>query len=662
MNNENIFYYKKIAEKIENFLNTKENTLFKEILRKNINEFKKNIEELEKIENLFYQDNLKIAFIGQVGVGKSSIISSLLPKIKLNSKELFEKGKKISNDKFIKRSSLLPVGDGRTTLAQTHILLRKDFNDYEIVIQMQNKKEVEEVIDNYLEYFSISDEERKNYPLMPSELRSYLYNKILKKYVAKYLKKDFTKRDKIEEYFQKFLKKADKKQIKSDFLEIFFKKTDGNDTIIKIKYTENNFQNFFKKNKLYKNYLNESKENKKLRFIKEVLKKTNNGKLAFITIPKKIELHIPYKENLTIIDTKGSEKYNNNVLRDSYYINSNIENLAKDDSIIAIFVSSLEDAPSYDIKEIFSELSLKEKFIHKSGLLISLKKDIDYETYEKKMSDCVMEMPELKETTAFYNAYINFFSLIPKLAFSEKSFFDYIHLINSKRLMYLQDKVLQIKKTIEDKIYLFQNALTENEYREIEKFVEIIKNEKYLIVDMLNNKFENISDELIDMIKNTHHSVIYAMTKRYGEYAGFDLISYMRVKADTYISLLYQLIDKKIDNELKKIKLKKAVKEKVNRVFNAFFVKEKNSIENRVYEYVEKFKNDENFWELTISEWGKGTGYKQRIINHFNNNKDFKNFQNFIEEQFKNVLIVELLNNFIPLFSNEKERIDVFGK
>jgi len=677
MNEGNIVFYKKVIEKLTDFLNQKqENTLFKETLQKNLQELENNINELKKIEELFYQNNLKIAFVGQVGVGKSSIISSLLPKIKLNSKELYETDKtdknkikrkiKISNDKFLKKSALLPVGDGRTTLAQIIILLRKNIQDYELTIEMQSEKEVKETIDNYLEYFTISDEERKNYQLMPSELRSYLYNKVLKKYVIKNINPNLTKRHEIEENFKKYLKKQNRNiinQVKAELLALIFKKIHTDETFIRIKYTDNNLNNFFLKNKLYKDFILESRQNKQLRFIKEVLKKINNGKLSFVTIPKKIELYIPNSENLTIIDTKGTEKYNKNtILRDSYYINSDIEKMSKDDSIITIFTSSLEDAPSFDIKEIFSEESLKENFMYKSGLLISLKKDIDYETYEKKLSDCMIEMPELKDTTAFYNAYLNFFNSTPEMAFDNKSFFDYVHIINTKRLMHLQDKKQLLKKVIEDKIYLFQNALTESEYKKIEKFVEIIRNEKPIIIEDLTSKIENIYTELINMLKNTHHSIIYAMTRRCGEYSGFDLLTYMRVKADNYINALYKLIDKKIDDELKKSKLKKEVKEKVNRVFKAFFIKEKNELKNNTYEYIDNFKNNEVFWQETISEWGKGTGYKHRVINRFVQNKEFKNFQIFIEEQFKNALILELLDNFLPLFSNEQEKKNVFTK
>ena len=672
MNLENIAFYKKLIEKLDKSLAKKEeNNLLKKVLEKNVEEFKKDIEELEKIEKLFYQDNFKIVFIGQVGVGKSSIISSLLPKIKLSPKELYKKNKKtnekikISRDKFIKKSAILPVGDGRTTLAPITIFLRKDIKDYEIMVKMQSEEEVGETIDNYLEYFTITNEERKQYSLMPSELRSYLYNKVLKKYIVKKVNSNLSKRNEIEEAFQKYLKKNKNnlKKIKKELLLFIFKKVNNIETSIRIKYTDINFEKLFKQNSLYNQFLLENKENKKLRFIKSVLKKINNGNLSFITIPKQIELYIPNNENLTIIDTKGTEKYNKNTqLRDNYYVNSDIERIAKDDSIISIFVSSLEDAPSFDIKEIFSEPSLKKKFEHKSGLLISLKKDIDYETYEKKISDCAIEMPELKNTTVFYNAYLNFLDNIPKCAFNNKTFFDFLHEINAKRLLYLQDKKEKINKTIEDKIYLFQNALTEKEYAEIEKFVEIIKSEKVMIVDELKNKMKSIYEELIDMLKNTHHSIIYAMTRRYGEYAGFDMISYMRVKADNYIEALYKLIDKKIDNEIKKLKLKKDIKEKVNRIFKAFFINEENNIKNKTYEYADDFKNNKLFWNKTMLEWGEGEGYKNRVISHFITNDDFKNFQNFIENQFKNALVIELLDNFIPLFSDEKEKKDVFGK
>ena len=672
MNLESITFYEKLIEKLNKFLAKKEeNNLLKEILTKNIEEFKKNINELKNIERFFYQDNFKIVFIGQVGVGKSSIISSLLPKIRLSSKEFYRKDKetndkiKISKDKFIKKSALLPVGDGRTTLAPITVFLRKDIKDYEIMVKMQNEEEISETIDNYLEYFIITNEERKQYSLMPSELRSYLYNKVLKKYIVKKVNSNLSKRNEIEEAFQKYLKKNKNnlKKIKKELLLVILKKIDNNVTSVRIKYTDINFEKLFKQNPLYNQFLLENKENKKLRFIKSILKKINNGNLSFITIPKQIELYIPNNENLTIIDTKGTEKYNKNAqLRDNYYVNSDIEKIAKDDSIISIFVSSLEDAPSFDIKEIFSELSLKEKFEYKSGLLISLKKDIDYETYEKKISDCAVEMPELKNTTAFYDAYLNFLDSTPKLAFDNKTFFDYLHEINAKRLLYLQNKKEKLNKIMEDKIYLFQNALTEKEYAEIEKFIEIIKSEKVIIVNDLKNKMKNIYEELIDMLKNTHHSIIYAMTKRYGEYAGFDMISYMRVKADNYIESLYKLIDKKIDNEIEKLKLKKEIKERVNRIFKAFFINEENNIKNETYKYVDNFKNNKLFWDKTISEWGQGNGYKNRVINHFIANNDFKNFQNFIENQFKNALVIELLDNFIPLFSDEKEKKDVFGK
>ena len=664
--------YKDKLEKIKQIVLLKEDSLMKNTILKNIDEVDNLISKYSTLKDFILNDNLNIAFVGQVGVGKSSIISSLLPKIKLNNEELFETKKiadekikeKISNDKFLKKSALLPIGDGRTTLANITIYLNKNIKDYYIAVEMMNKDEVEEIIDNYLEYFSLKSKERKNFQLMPSELRSYLYHKALKKFVLENIDKSLKKREQMEEAFKKYLSSHSKKRIKRELLKIIFEKIDNNfSTIKKIKYSDKNFNALFSKKALYKEYIKEDTENKKRRFIKKILKKINNGNLSFITIPKNIRLFIPANFNLTILDTKGSEKYNkNSQLRDSFYVNTQIEALAKNDNIITIFVSGLEDAPSFDIKEIFAESSLKEKFIYKSGMLISLKKDIDYETYEKKKSDCMAEMEELKNYIGFYNAYLNLFEDPPKLAFTNESFLDFVHKINGKRILYLEQQKKDILKTIEDKIYLFQNALTEKEYKEIEKLTEFIKNEKVSIVNSLNKKLKNISLEIIEMMEQTHHSIIYAMTKRYGQYSGFDLISYMRVKADNYIEALYEILNKKTNDELKKKRLKKELKEKVNQIFKSFFINEEYNLKEITYQYVDNFKNDSLFWEKNISEWGKGIGYKHRVVSHFKNKTEFINFQKFIEEEFKKAVIFKVLDNFIPLFEDEKEKECLLSK
>jgi hypothetical protein len=667
-----INYYQKIINKLKEIAkNRKEEKTF---LLKNINELEKNIEELKEIEKIYFLDTLKIAFIGQVGVGKSTIISSLLPKIKLNSKEIYEKKKgkteKISKDKFIKKSSLLPVGDGRTTLAPITVFTKKDLKEFKIKIEMFNRKEVEETVENYLNYFLLENEERKNYPLVTSELRSYLYHRVLKKYVVKNLQKKLKRRDSIEEEFEKYLKenKKKKEKIKNELIDLIYEKINFNDdTVLNITYNEKNFENLFKKNPLFKTYLLETLENKRLRFIKEVLKKINNGEFSYITLPKKIEVYVRGKENLILMDTKGTEKYNNNSqFRDSYYVNSEIEKFAKDDSIISIFISSLEDAPSFDIREIFAEKSLKEKFNYKSGLLISLKKEIDTETYEKKLSDCKIELPELKDYTGFYYAYYNFFDTIPELYTAgidkEESFFDYIHRINANRLNFLNSKKELLYKAINDKFYLFQNALTEEEFKQISNLIDFIKNEKVFVVEELRKKMKSIKEELIEMMKKTHHMVIYAMTRRYGKYAGFDFLAYMRIKADNYIEVYEKMIEERVEDKLKQTALKKEIREKINRIFKVFFIEEGNKLKEKAYQYVEYFKNDKEFWEKTVSEYGKGTGYKQRVINHFKQNRQFSYMQKFIENEFKKAVINEVLDNFIPLFKNEEEKKYVFGK
>ncbi len=299
------------------------------------------------IESIDYLKNFNhtVAFIGKVGVGKTTAISKLLNLIDSNGQEL------------------LQTGGGRTTICEVEI---RDNNNISIIIEPYSKNEIKK----YLEEFSL-----------------YIENKVLAKSTRE---EPFTLSSEIERALR-------------NMLGLKIKRFKDNGKSKKIDEAVELYNKYNSKDKFYQNLielidlqnrniteLSPSYLNNKEGWIKNNFKAINNGNNKKVSLPKKIivnynknPINIP-EINLSFLDTKGVDETANR---------QDIENQLKDSRTISILCTSFNDAPDKVTTDIlrYMKNSGLTKYISKRIIILVLDRNGEAES----IAD--LEEPDLDE-------------------------------------------------------------------------------------------------------------------------------------------------------------------------------------------------------------------------------------------------------------------------
>ena len=284
---------------------------------------KSRLKNIHKLYKIFENEQYNIAFIGKVGVGKTSAIAHSLgltyKKMKKN-----RQGKLVEDKKL---REILPVNTGNTTICEVRLKFTKDASSIEII--PYSKKEFE------IEIFETINELRGEKASVTIEISRAVKN------MAKY--SNWSEEEK--EIFQSSTQK--------DAEKIFFDKL-----------------NLVKR---IKNRIAFTGNTKEKEWIEEEVRKINYGENENFSLPKSITININLdlvtfdNENYLIIDTKGFG-VENTIGR------TDILSYIEEENTICILCSSYNDAPeqkNIEILELAKKNKAKSKIsLSKIGLLV----------------------------------------------------------------------------------------------------------------------------------------------------------------------------------------------------------------------------------------------------------------------------------------------------
>jgi len=574
------------------------------------------IESIDFLKNF----NHTVAFIGKIGVGKTTAISKLLNLFDSNGREL------------------LQTGGGRTTICEVEI---RDSNHVSIEIEPYSNNEVEK----YLEEFSLhiankaleTSKKREEPFTLSSEIERALRN-MLKLKIKRFKDNGVIKRvDEAIELYNSY-------QSKDEFYLYLLKRINLSNRNIK---------------KIAPQNLDDRAE-----WIKNNFKNINNGNNDSVSLPKKIVINynknyfnIP-KINLSIVDTKGVDETANR---------EDIEKQLKDSRTISVLCTSFNDAPdkvSTDIIRYMKESGLT-KYISTRVIILVLDKAGEAE------SIIDLDEPDLEEGREIRKEQI------------ESDLKNSLNLDNIKIVFFnskednpqelsqiLTDKILFLRKEHENQVKTIIQSLDEIErqvhtqlsldalHRVKESILIWIKKANSIHCKLKKN-FSSISETILD--KGTHVSSVRACVNRNGQWHNLD---YYKILADSSRYQAVRAFDKSkfelgyiISNmlEQKDLYSQKGILTSIQNILD----KRVENMYQYAYEQGKKdyFDNlffDYELWLNMQKEWGKGAGYKNRIKNHTEQwflNQDYTYFDNKnsqeLNQMWKNLLfeINSLINN-----------------
>lgn len=577
------------------------------------------------IESTDYLKNFNhtIAFIGKVGVGKTTAISKLLNLIDDEGKEL------------------LQTGGGRTTVCEVEI---SESDKISIKIEPYSNDEIKK----YLEEFSL-----------------YIENKVLKKSTTE-REEIFTLSSEIERALRNMLelktrrfKEAGKRKSIDDAIQLY-ETCHSRD-----EFYQNLLQHIDLENRNTTELVASTCDNKK--WIQSNFKDINNGNNKKVSLPKKIivnfnenPISIP-KINLSFLDTKGVDETANR---------QDIENQLKDSRTISVLCTSFNDAPdkvSTDILRYMKDSGLT-KYIEKRVIILVLDKNGEAESIADLDEPDLEEGREvreeqiegdLKNSLNLHNIKIVFFNS------KKDSFRELGSILTDKLLLLRREHENQVENIIEslDEIEKQTNTqLSVEALRRVRESIYVWLNNAKNIHCSLKKNFSSISETIVN--RGTHVSSVRACINRHGQWHNLD---YYKILSDESRYQTVKIFDKSKDElnyiisnmlEQKDLYSQKGTLNSIQNLLESRVEK----IYQKAYErgredYFSNLFNDSSLWLNMKKEWGKGAGYKNRIerdterwfLHQDYNSFDIKNSETL------NIMWQELLDEINSLIKDSSQ-------
>lgn len=563
---------------------------------------------LDRIKQLLEIDKFKLVFVGKVGSGKTTAICNILNLID-DIKE---------NQSNIHKLPLLKTGSGRVTLGE--VIIKQAQKTY---IDVINKDEhlVKKDIEDFCSYYWYSNknkntDEEKRISIDVKELARAIRNmagfdsdEILKKYIDEF---------------------------KGDFNE--FK----NYIIDKI-----NLPKRIKTNIVY----DENEEKNIKAWIRKTTDKINSGKFDEFSIPEQVYIYIDKKRiNLNlpsyieeIIDTRGIDGTDRADL-DSY--------ISQSDDVICLFTDEIESLPSASIKPFIKRyLTEENKDIRKKVGIVVLYKGADLKNVEEANGDELkgesLKLVELKEkiiserinyrleNTCFYDSY----KYYKRDQDGEIFKFDSISIDNDRKrvLNSVESIIANRKKELVDEVeelykkysqIIVGNPLSDESRKVVNDTINNIVNISNVSISSLNINLDSYTKRYMDYLENINASKLRAVNNRFGKYDEKGINIYTKGN-NLALDILSENV-KPFKNEIiKYIKGSTGNSSELNILFSTFI----DQINLYYEEFLENVSNEaslillnstfqhklNNFWQVVIDRWGKGSGFKEYVIGKYEN-------------------------------------------
>lgn len=583
--NQTLSYVDEITQlfkRIDLYLQRSHNTGFADRLRENKISIENALASLSRKQ-------YTAAFIGKISVGKTSAICKIA-------------GLQYSKPDDHNIIDLLKTGSGRTTVCEVHI----EYADkYSIKVEVLDINDIHKCISTFAEFIWAKsrkgiDEEAEGGNILSQEIERCIRNMLRLK------KKPKDENGKLIS-IDKAIELADTCGSISELIDHMF----------------NRFE--LEKRTQTELWFNPESEKAWQDWIKESFAEINDGKNRNISIPSKIMICGPFPLKRLdcawkIIDSRGV---------DSNPYREDIRKIIDTEGIFPVICSSFGDAPDAESRSIIKhgiELNHKSR-IERDTLLLILDKNEspkvpDIEDEETDGIDIKRLGRQIREdivTTIITNDY----KINPNIKTFDShldSELDVWNALEERKQAYLKSKLCGLNRLI----LATREMLDVEDSNRVTKFNENIRdllNGWRSEADSYSPEWCNYGENVQGLLRDTHHKTIAASIYRKGHFDNFDIYECVNQKARI---IAKESFKPWIDSLIIKVDSLKSIypdfenqidtlNTNLNAEFQEFAIYVGSEVKKIWIDEVEPSID----WQVMKDEWGRGSGYKHRILEHW---------------------------------------------
>ena len=583
-------------------------------------QIKRQKESLERDSLFLNRLDHNIAFIGDIGIGKSTAISFI-----------FDLLMPASKSKSILDRPILETGAGGTTICEVRI---KSGDGYGLTLSPMPDRDIRYSISDFCaaewhkdkagESVSVSLEMERAFRNMSGLTRTR------------------------EKEGEKIIRKDPIDKIRA---------TCETEDEFRMKITE--LMNLEQRTR-YNLWHYDSPEKNPMAWMQDTFKKVNNGRIPDVPLPSSIELIVPDLEQtfgefqITVIDTKGIEE--SATRRD-------IDSRLKDPHTMAIFCSGFKDLPNISTQELLQHM--KERLTEGKVAILALPHVGEALAMKDDTGDLAStdeEGYDLKSEQVSTQLAARGFNNVP-IFFYNASTDEAKNIRNS-----LFEQLKQMRKSVESKLdnlcETSQHIITNSaEQAMLTAIEEVNKRLSHFI--KVNLKLDDSEKQLphvfaLEKIRKTRYaSVLWATTRRQGKYSDLDIPHFVKMgairDADNRIEKCFNGLEMEL-NSLKNdegLALAKGViaqRGEEAKILRDNFLEAIGKKANSIYE---EPLSKASVWGECEDEWGAGPGFTRRVASHIEDwFEDKSELADNLEESVKQLWEEEVI---MPLQSQVEE-------
>lgn len=550
------------------------------------------ISEIQKVGLLVANRNYQIAFIGSIGIGKSTAICRAT-------------GLEISDRDGESPAPVLEAGAGGITICEVHL---RTGPDYGLIIEPRSDADIRADVADFAEYL-----QKGNAPSTDETEDVDSDAQGISKEIERAIRNMSGLKIRRE-------KKADGKRVSHDEAkELAQELTDRRELIVEI----------LDRMELHKRdhrdvWHEPSKGKSPLLWLKDTFEAVNNGRHPEFTLPKRIEVVIPEillgisDLTIRIIDTKGIDRT---------AARADLENHLEEPHTLTVLCSGFNNAPAAEprlLLERAHQIGIRSLQSHAALLVLprseealavkdesGIKVETIQEGYELKGEQVAMALQPLVSDFAvcFFNAYQDEPEQL-RVFFNDR--------LSAMRQVY-RDRL--------DEIITNADKLLEN--HEQEQVQEVLRHAASMLKTWAgahgnpSQAKTHLHDSLLEQMANVYASTIRATIRREGEWNNLNYSHHLGIGARRMAVLSlktsiegFSTLCKTMIGSPEYTEAHDLINQAERVLLTAYDeILRKTQLMGQTSFGVE-LKTESEFWEVCDREWGQGPGYRDRVISH----------------------------------------------
>lgn len=546
-------------------------------------------ETLKRLKEFLVRTDHTISFIGPIGVGKTTIICRLLHLVH-DSKPL------------------LDVGSGRTTISEVHIV---SGHDYGIAIDPLPDSEVGRYVDEFADYLlALARTDNRSSSRLGDSRELILSTEVqrcLRNMSGLQMKNTKTEGGVISEDRALELARSlrDQDALRAEILARINMPMRHKTELI----------------------CDATGEEEKKKWLKRNFSAINHGRHLEFSIPSRITVIVPYplldnpEYSITAVDTKGIDQVSQR---------ADIERQLKDGRNLNIFCSSFRDAPDGGTVGVIRgaiESGIGSRLVSETCLLVLPRNDEainvngpDGLPVEDKELGYEMKRYEITPTMLVLGLKDYAIHFHDDKNDQEEALFSFIKDRIAELRGYYENRINEVAKTVHDLATNVADAIARAALRHVMAALQAWVKESRDGISSVMSVHKSLVGSIRD--SKTHSSSVRASINRRGRWYNMDF--YHQIGFDSRLQSVVSVRDQMqkfqavTGNMLKQQELSPAhsfIKEMQHYVATstAQFYNEMQEIGQDIFEQPMEETAD---WGRMVQEWGRGPGYKERIVNH----------------------------------------------